>query len=447
MSAEDGELVTLHAKRGMFYGWVIVLVSFLTLVLVMGTRLSFGVFYISILQETGWSRAATAGIFSVSMLVHALASLGVGAAFDRLGPRRLFPLAALLLGGGFVLCSRITSLWDFYLYFGVIAGIGSTALGFVPHVSLVSRWFVRKRGLANSLALSGQGVGAILLAPLTVYLIDAYGWRQSYLLYGLLIPGVLIPLVLIWQRDSPASIGLQPDGDSTSAPKGQDVAVSPPTVADEPYITVLKTPTFWALFFIVFSIAFNHMTLLVHQNQYLVDRGFDPKFAAWMLGLSGIVRSGGAIVWGSISDRTTRETSLTLSALLGLVALPCLLLAHGPSATWLVVLFVLLMGLGYGGVSVVYAASAADLFHGPHFGKILGLLDIGFGLGAGVGSYLAGFLFDRFHSYDLTFYLVMALMVVSIGCIWIAAPRRVRSPSSASALPSANGAQRAEEKG
>ena len=145
--------------------------------------------------------------------------------------------------------------------------------------------------------------------------------------------------------------------------------------------------------------------------------------------------------------RRSSHDRATLSALLGLVALPCLLLAHGPSATWLVVLFVLLMGLGYGGVSVVYAASAADLFHGPHFGKILGLLDIGFGLGAGIGSYLAGFLFDRFHSYDLTFYLVMALMVVSIGCIWIAAPRRVRSPSSASALPSANGAQRVEEKG
>ncbi len=105
------------------------------------------------------------------------------------------------------------------------------------------------------------------------------------------------------------------------------------------------------------------------------------------------------------------------------------------------------MGLGYGGVRVVYAASAADLFHGPHFGKILGLLDIGFGLGAGIGSYLAGFLFDRFHSYDLTFYLVMALIAVSIGCIWIAAPRRVRSLSSTSALPSANGAQRVEEKG
>jgi MFS family permease len=89
------------------------------------------------------------------------------------------------------------------------------------------------------------------------------------------------------------------------------------------------------------------------------------------------------------------------------------------------------MGLGYGGVSVVYAASAADLYQGPHFGKILGLLDIGFGLGAALGSYLAGFLFDRFRSYELTFYLVMVLILASIACIWMAAPRRVRSASAA----------------
>jgi MFS family permease len=157
-----------------------------------------------------------------------------------------------------------------------------------------------------------------------------------------------------------------------------------------------------------------------------VDRGFHPEFAAWMLGLSGILRSGGSIVWGAASDRSRRETSFTLSTLLGVMALPCLLLAQAATGTWTVVLFVLLMGLGYGGVSVVYAASAADLFQGPHFGKILGLLDIGFGLGASMGSYLAGFLFDRFHAYDLTFYVVMGLMVVSIGCMWTAAPSRVR---------------------
>ncbi len=149
-----------------------------------------------------------------------------------------------------------------------------------------------------------------------------------------------------------------------------------------------------------------------------------------MLGFSGILRSGGTIIWGSVSDRIQRETSLTLSALLGMVALPCLIWAQTAASTWLVALFVILMGLGYGGVSVVYAASAADLYQGRNFGKILGLLDIGFGLGAALGTYMAGLLFDWSQSYHLTFYLIMVSIGVSIACIWVAAPRRIRVGSS-----------------
>jgi MFS family permease len=114
-----------------------------------------------------------------------------------------------------------------------------------------------------------------------------------------------------------------------------------------------------------------------------------------------------------------------------------LIMAQASLGAWPVVLFVLLMGLGYGGVSAVYAASAADLFHGLHFGKILGLLDIGFGVGAALGAYLAGVLFDRLHSYHLVFYLVMGLAVVSIGCIWIAAPRRPRLEAGGGQEPQA----------
>lgn len=362
------------------------------------------------------------------MLTYAVVSLGVGAAFDRLGPRRMFPLAVLLLGTGFALSSRITTLWQFYLYYGVVVGAGFAAIGFVPHVSLISRWFVRKRGLASSLALSGQGVGTLILAPVCAYLIAQFGWRQSYLIYALLI-GLLIPMILIWHRDSPESLGLQPDGNADLA------AVKTPDRPVEArlgsYLHITKTGAFWALFIIVFSLAFNQMTLIVHQNQYLVDIGFQPEFAAWMLGFSGILRSGGAIIWGGISDRITREMSLTISAVLGILALPCLIWAQTALSTWLVVLFVLLMGLGYGGVSVVYAAAAADLYQGPNFGKILGLLDIGFGLGAALGTYMAGLLFDWLQSYHLTFYLIMASIGLSIACIWIAAPRRMRTAQGA----------------
>jgi MFS family permease len=426
-----------RTQTGIFYGWVIVLVSFITLTLVMGSRFTFGVFYPSILQDTGWGRASTAGIFSVSMLVYALVALGVGAAFDRLGPRRMFPLAALLLGAGYLLCSRIATLWQFYLYYGVIVGIGYTALGFIPHVSLISRWFVRRRGLATSLTLSGMGVGSLIFAPLGEYLIAQYGWRNSYLLYAVLVPGVLLPLILLFYHSHPASLGLRPDGDPEPPPRPTPSAVlTSPAVVEIPYTAALKTRPFWALFVVIFTIAFNLMALLVHQNQYLVDSGFSQEFAAWMLGLSGILRSVGSVIWGSLSDRTSRAGSFTISAGLGLLAMPCLISVHAAPEAWRVVVFVWLIGLGYGGTSVLYGTAAADVFQGPHFGKILGILDMGFGLGAALGSYLAGVLFDRYQTYQPLFYIVIALILVSILSMWLAAPRAARTtPGTLAASP------------
>jgi MFS family permease len=427
------------AQPRIFYGWVVVLASFLTLVLVMGTRFSFGVFYSSMLVEMGWSRAATAGIFSVSMLVYAVVALGVGAAFDWWGPRRLFPVAALLLSAGFWLCSRMTELWEFYVYYGIIVGTGFTALGFIPHVALMARWFERRRGLATSLALAGTGVGSFLLAPLSAWLIALYGWRQSYLVYAVTIPVVLIPLILLVHRSRPADLGLHPDGASEPAPVSHLASRFADAAGGTPYAAAFTTRSFWALSGVVFTIACTLMLLTVHQNQYLIDLGFSPAFAAWMLGFNGLLRSGGSILWGALSDRMTRETSFTIATLLGVVSLLCLLSAQGSPDTWRIVVFVVLMGLGYGGTSVIYSTAAADLFQGPHFGKILGLMEIGFGLGASLGSAMAGVVFDYFQTYVPAFYITIGLMLASIAGIWIAAPRAARhmvhATTSAPALP------------
>jgi MFS family permease len=418
--------VKASAQRGIYYGWVIVLVSFLTMLLVMGTRFSFGVFYSSMLAEMGWSRAATAGIFSVSMLVYATVALGVGAAFDWWGPRRMFPVAAVLLGVSFFLCSRMTTLWQFYLYYGVIGGTGFTALGFIPHVALVARWFDRRRGLATSLALAGTGVGAFLMAPWSASLIAHYGWRQSYLIYAVIIPGVLIPLILLVHRSRPEDMGLHPDGAPRPLSTGHQTSRFADAAAATPYTAALTTRGFWALFGVIFAIACTVMLLTVHQNQYLIDIGFNPAFAAWMLGLNGLLRSGGSILWGALSDRMTRETSFTCATFLGVAALLCLLSAQTSPDTWRVVVFVVLMGLGYGGTSVLYSTAAADLFQGRHFGKILGLMEIGFGLGASLGSAIAGVVFDYFQTYRPAFYLTIGLMLASIAGIWLAAPRTAR---------------------
>src|SRR5262249_18515414 len=161
-----------------------------------------------------------------------------------------------------------TALWQFYLYYGVLVGTGFTAIGFIPHVALVARWFHRRRGLATSLALAGTGVGSFCLAPWSASLIAQYGWRQRYVIYAVLLPGVLIPLILLVHRSRPEDLRLHPDGAPRPWSAGHQAPRGADAVIDTPYTAALAMRGFWALFGIIFAIACTLTLLTVHQNQY-----------------------------------------------------------------------------------------------------------------------------------------------------------------------------------
>lgn len=144
-----------------YYGWVIVGVSFLTLFFSLGTRFSFGVFYVAILKEYGWGRGETAGAFSLALVIHALFAMVTGTLIDRFGPRTLFPIGATFLAMGLAATSRITAIWHLYLFFGVVMAMGINTLAFSPHMSLIPKWFTTKRGLASGLVLVNICLGLL----------------------------------------------------------------------------------------------------------------------------------------------------------------------------------------------------------------------------------------------------------------------------------------------
>ena len=183
-----------------YYGWIIVAVSFLTLSIALSVRFSFGVFFVAILNEYGWGRGETAAAFSIAMIVHALFSPVSGYLMDRVGPRRLFPMAATFLAIGLVAARYIESIWHLYLLFGVVMAMGINTLGFGPHAALISRWFVRKRGFATGMTLSGVGTGNMFLVPLTGLMIDSFGWRYTFLALAGIVLCVVIPATAIFQR-------------------------------------------------------------------------------------------------------------------------------------------------------------------------------------------------------------------------------------------------------
>jgi MFS family permease len=414
-----------------FYGWVIVAVSFITLFIVVGTRFSLGVFYVAILEDYQWSRAQTAGAFSLMLVVHAVFSLVVGALFDRFGPRLVFPLSGLIIALGFAACSQIRSVWQLYVYLGIIAALGISTLAFVPHMALVSAWFKRWRGTATGIAYAGIGGGQLALAPLIQGMIERFGWRGAFLGLAGLVLVIVVPLTAIFHRRRPQDVGLLPDGRRpTERPQGQDVsstAVCEPSEPDQAEWRpgrVIRTPRFWYLIGTVGGLGVILNTLMVHLMAHLTDAGYSKLLGATLLGIVGGLRSAGGISLGPLSDRLGREAAYSVGAAMCFVGIILLMTIQDTTHAWRLYGFVLLYGIGHGALGPVYAAATADIFPGRYLGTILGFLEAAYGLGGALGTYVAGYAFDLTGSYMISFLLVLVATTLSCLSLWLAAPRK-----------------------
>jgi len=417
------------SRRRFYYGWVVVAVSFLTLFMALGIRYSYGVFFVAIVREYGWSRGATAGAFSMAMISHALFAPVTGTLIDRYGPRRLFPLGAIFLTLGLVAASRISSLWHLYLFFGVIIASGINTLSYSPHMSIIPKWFVRKRGLASGLVLSGIGMGTMTLAPLCESVIESMGWRAAFLVLAALVLFLILPLTALFHRRSPQDVGQCPEDFEGPEPSRSRC------VAEES-ISSVKTPKLWTLDDALRTGAFWHTTavvfcngvfinmLLVHQVAHVVDAGFSTMLAASALGLVGLIGSAGGIFGGLLSDRIGRERAYTLGSTVAVVGILLLLLLGKSGGPWMLYGFVMLYGAGYGSMLPVTASTTGDLFPGNSLGRILAIQSIGFGLGGALGPYLGGYFHDLTGSYVAPFIIAMVSVAVGVYGIWMAAPRR-----------------------
>jgi len=403
-------------KPNLFYGWVIVLVGGLTLFVAFGVRLSFSVFFVALLDEFGWSRAGTALIFSTSMVVFTLASTPSGMALDRWGVRRVFGAGAGLLGVGLLLSSRTQTLPSLALTYGVIAGLGLTILGLGPQASVVSRWFIRRRGIAIGLTFSGTGLGALLLIPLSAFLIGKIGWQSTYIVLAVLSLA-LIAIIVAFLRLSPDLVGLHPDGDKPDQ-SHQNPSTAPAvgwTMAQ-----VIRSPAFW--FVIIASlVSIGPLRMLtVHQLAVIEDGGVDRMFAASIIGLTGAVTIFAFIFWGGLSDRIGRRWAYLLGSICLLAAIG--LLANLPAngtTTWLI-LYALMLGLGEGSRSSLITAVASDLFPGDALGAVNGAVGSAFGAGAALFPWLAGRIYDQSASYTLAFQLAAVAILISTSALWLA---------------------------
>jgi MFS family permease len=414
-------------KQGkFFYGWVVVGISGLVFAVVRGINDSFGVFFVAFVEQYGWSRAAVAGAFSFGRAVEGTVSVAIGMLSDRIGLRRLVPICACLMALGLIMASRVESLWMLYISYGLVFAVGITGVGDLSHLPVISRWFIKKRGTAIGIAMAGMGLGILLVVPLSQTLILYFGWRWAYVALAVLTVVLIIPPTLLFQRERPEDMGLLPDGevaDELPISAGAGGSVRDRLSGPRKEWTLrgaMATPTLWLLFAVRVMTPLGMMMVVPHHVAYLVGQGFDKLTAAFAFGTLGAFSFTGRIVFGSLSDRIGRVPTICLTYSFSIIGTLLLMALHDPTQTFLLWCHIVIYGLGFGARGPVTSSLVIDLFHGKHYGAILGFLEIGSGLGGTLGPWLSGFLFDRMGSYALSFNLSMAVLMLATACAWCA---------------------------
>jgi len=414
-----------------FYGWVVVAVAFVTMGLGVSTRTAFSLLFPPILDEFGWERGVTAGAFSFGFLVSAILSPFVGRLMDRHGPRVVIEMGVGGMAAGLLLAPLVHQPWHLYATLGVLVGGGANCLGYTGQSLFLPNWFVRRRGLAMSVAFSGVGVGSMIVLPWLQTMIGRAGWRAACWTLGLLVLALLAPLNLLLQR-RPEDLGLEPDGDRsvrTSAASGPIANVVDATwvAVDWTLGRAMRTARFWWIAAGYCCGLFAWYAVQVHQTKYLVEIGVSATHAAWALGLVSLAGIPGQIVLGHVSDRIGREWVWTVGSLgFALCYLALLGLRHGPTPTLLALMIISQGMLGYGLTSVI-GAIPAEIFQGPHYGTIFGTLMLAAIAGGAAGPWVTGALHDATGSYTLAFWVAIGCSALSAGAIWLAGPRQVRA--------------------
>jgi len=418
------------AKPKIFYGWVIVAISLVTMTAAYGVYFSWPIFYVAILDEFGWSRAGTALIFSIAALLYGFGSPVSGILFDKFGPRRLFAIAAVLIAIGAVGCSQANEIWQFSIFYGFFMGFGAISAGYVPNSAMVSKWFDKKRSMALGISQIGTR-DSFLLAPLVQIAILTLGWRNSYLVLAAVVAIIIIPLAQ-FLRSKPQDMGLLPDGLTAVEEKGKvDRSYTDDRIVDRQWAStewtlrrVLRKYQFWAFVSANLGSGLVLAALINHLVALTVDIGFTAIFATTLLLVYAVM----AILGRScsfISDLIGREITYTLGMSLMLFALTILLFTKDASMPAMLYVFIACYGFSSGLHTPVLVAAAGDLFQGKQFGAIIGFANIGYGMGTSIGTWLYGYIFDVNGTYTLAVAIAIFAVCTMCTAMWVVAPRKV----------------------
>ena len=363
---------------------------------------AYTVFLVTFIEVFGWSRAQVSVAYSVGQFVSGFSSPLVGWLVDRLGPRRLILLGGCLLTAGLLVSSQVTELWHMVVVYGIVMTLGANCLGLVVFVPLLSKYFIRNRGMAVAVVQSANGFARAFSAPVSTVMIDGLGWRGAYLWQGAFMGVVLLPLAALFRNMGDAG-----------ASRRAALAEGGWTLKE-----AMRTPHFWLLTAVYMFTGLGSFLVALHQLAFAVDIGFDKLYAAWVLGLGAFLSLPGVILTGTVSDYIGRELSGVITYGTSILGVACGLMITSPDQHALLWAHACLFGLTWGARGPAITAKTADLFPGPNLGTILGVITMGTGIGSASGSWLAGYVFDVSGSYRVAFWLSIFFYVCGSVAFW-----------------------------
>jgi MFS family permease len=400
-----------------FYGWWITLAAFLNLFFVVGiVYYGFPVFYPSLVDSLAFTRAQlTQGFLFGFVGVAVVFGFGAGALIDRFGPRQVIRIGVPFVGLALIFMGWMSRLWQYYTLC-IAEVIGYTLTGPIPNQVLISNWFRAKRGRAMGLAYLGLGLGGAVAPLLTGWLIGRFGWRHGFLITGILVLAVLLPVAQWVTRSKPGEQGLFPDG-------GTDPAIETSVGVQH----AVRSVNFWLILAGATLTIGAVGTVSQHIILFLRDQQFSTAQAARLWSGALVSSLAGRVIVGYFADRHCKKNVMALFYLLLALAIPLLFLAPSRLALWA---FALVFGFAMGADYMLIPLVTAECFGLAALGKLLALIIMGYSLGQWFAPWLAGKIFDTYQSYDLAWLMITAGGLLGAAIVYMISPQR--EPSRAS---------------
>lgn len=395
------------------YAWVVLLLAFGALVTGGGIRLAFGSFVHPWEAEFGVTRGATSAVATLSFIVYGLMQPVVGRWADRRGPGGVLAAGLLIVAAGLLISRYAGSIWFIAFAFGGVASVGFAGVSTVTASVAVARWFQDRRGLAMALLTLATSAGQMTLTPAAIFLNEAHGWRQTFLVYGIGI-AVIAPFIYWLVKADPASVGALPYGatDPSTPPQRRETA----GVAG--LGKVLRTPDFWwlALPFFVCGITTTGM-IDTHIIPFAADHHMPQGATALAVALLAGFNSLGILIAGYLSDRMPRRYLLAFLYGMRAVTMVFLVTVRSPEA---LMAFAVIFGLVDFATVPPTSSLAAEIVGSSNVGLVFGLISLSHQLGSALGAFVPGVLHDLTGSYQASFLMGAATLVgATVLSLWI----------------------------